>query len=128
MFVLVRDGVQLDCAPQELDEACRLAIRRRADLLEDGRPVDCLSVLGLGRPGLFAAPRIGQLRPTRDEVRAMFRILDMGGADVARLTGTTSRKVRAWAGDEDNAPWAAWHVMAVYVGLSAPMQGDYSMS
>lgn len=125
MFVLVRDGSLLDCATQELDEACRLAIRGRAELLEDGQTVDCLVVLGLDRPGLFAAPRVGQLRPTRDEVRAMLRVLDMSGADVARLTGTTSRKVRAWAGDEDNAPWAAWHVMAVYVGLSAPMHGVY---
>lgn len=125
MFVLVRDGSRLDCTAQELDEACRLAIRGRADLLEDGQSVNCLAVLGLDRPGLFVAPRIGQLRPTRDEVRAMLRVLDMSGADVARLTGTTSRKVRAWMGDEDNAPWAAWHVMAVYVGLSAPMRGIY---
>ncbi|UEB98686.1 hypothetical protein LIS66_27315 (plasmid) [Pseudomonas sp. HN2] len=128
MFVLVRDGVRLDCSSQELDEACRLAIRGRADLFENDRQVDCLAVLGLDRSGLFAAPRIGQLRPTRDEVRAMFRILDMSGAAIARLTGTTSRKVRAWAGDEENASWAAWHVMAVYVGLSAPMLGDYPMS
>lgn len=125
MFVLVRDGSQLDCAAQELDEACRLAIRGRAQLLEDGRPVDCLEVLGLDRPGLFSAPRVDQLRPTRDEVRAMLRLLGMSGADVARLTGTTSRKVRAWVGDEDNAPWAAWHVMAVYVGLATPMHGAY---
>lgn len=124
MFVLVRDGSQLCCASQELDEACRLAIRSCANLLEDGQPVDCLAVLGLDRPGLFVAPRVGQLRPTRDEVRAMLRVLDMSGSDVARLTGTTSRKVRAWMGDEDNAPWAAWHVMAVYVGLSAPMRGE----
>lgn len=123
MFVLVRDGVQLDCTSQQLDEACRLAIRGCADLLENGRQVDCLAVLGLDRPGLFAAPRVGQLRPTSGEVRAMMRVLGMPGADVARLTGTTSRKVRAWVGDEANTPWAAWHVMAVYVGLSSPMKG-----
>lgn len=125
MFVLIRDGSQLDCATDDLDEACRLAIRGQAALLEDGQPVNCLAVLGLDRPGLFAGPRVGQLRPTRDEVRAMIRLLGMAGADVARLTGTTSRKVRAWVGDEDNAPWAAWHVMAVYVGLSEPMRGAY---
>lgn len=125
MFVLVRDGSQLDCPTQDLDEACQLAIRKQAQLLEDGQVVDCLVVLGLDRPGLFAAPRVDQLRPTRDEVRAMIRVLGMTGADVARLTGTTSRKVRAWAGDEDNAPWAAWHIMAVYVGLSEQMRIVY---
>lgn len=121
MFVMVRDGSQLDCAAQDLDAACRQALRARADLLEDGCAVDCLAVLGLDRSELFAAPRPGQLRPTPEEVRALVGLLGMTGADVARLTGTTSRKVRAWIGGEDGTPWAAWHVMAVYVGLSQPM-------
>lgn len=125
MFVLIRDGSQLDCSTEDLDEACQLAIRGQAQLFEDGQPIDCLAVLGLDRPGLFAAPRVGQLRPTCYEVRAMIRLLGMAGAEVARLTGTTSRKVRAWVGDEDNAPWAAWHIMAVYVGLSSEMRGVY---
>lgn len=124
MFLLVRDGSQLDCATQELAEACRLALRGAADLLEDGRPVDCLAVLGLDRPQLFDAPRVDQLRPTPAEVRALTGVLGMSGAEVARLTGTSPRKVRAWIGGEDGAPWAAWHVMAVYVGLSRPMRID----
>lgn len=123
MFVLLRDGSQLGCDAHELVEACRFALRYSADLLDDGRPVDCLCVLGLDRPQLFAAPRVGQLRPTPAEVRAMVAVLGMTGAEVSRLTGTSPRKVRAWIGGEDGAPWAAWHIMAVYVGLSEPMLG-----
>jgi hypothetical protein len=122
MFSFVRDGSRLEGAPEDLPEACRQALRLRAQLLEDGEPVDCLTVLGLDRPGLFLAPRPEGLRPTAEEVRALASLAGLSGSQVARLVGSTPRKFRAWVGGEDGMPWAAWHVLAIYVGLAEPVR------
>jgi len=120
MFSFVRDGSRIECAAEDLPDACRQALRLRAQLLDAAGPVDCLAVLGLDRPGLFVAPRPEGLRPTAEEVRALATLAGLSGAQVARLVGSTPRKFRAWAGGEDGMPWAAWHVLAVYVGLAEP--------
>lgn len=120
MFSFVRDGSRIECAAEDLPDACRQALRLRVQLLDDAGPVDCLAVLGLDRAGLFVAPRPEGLRPTAEEVRALATLAGLSGAQVARLVGSTPRKFRAWAGGEDGMPWAAWHVLAVYVGLAEP--------
>lgn len=120
MFSFVRDASRLEGVTEDLPEACRQALRLGAQLLEDGEPVDCLAVLGLDRPGLFLAPRPEGLRPTAEEVRALASLAGLSGSQVARLVGSTPRKFRAWVGGEDGMPWAAWHVLAIYVGLAEP--------
>lgn len=120
MFFLECDGSRAECAAVDLEEAARLAVRAGAQLLDGEEVVDSLVVLGLSRPGLFAAPRPEGLRPTAEEVRALVRVAGLSGSQVAALVGSTPRKFRAWAGGEDGMPWAAWHVLAIYVGLSVP--------
>jgi hypothetical protein len=128
MFAFACDGSRIECAAEDLPDACRQALRLRAPLLDDGAPVDCLAVLGLDRPGLFSVPRPEGLRPTAEEVRALATLAGLSGAQVARLVGSTPRKFRAWAGGEDGMPWAAWHVLAVYVGLAEPARFPPSAS
>lgn len=120
MFSFVRDGSRIECATEDLPDACRQALRLRAQLLDDAGPVDCLAVLGLDRPGLFVAPRAEGLRPSAEEVAELARVAGLRGGQVAALVGSDPRKFRAWVGDEAAMPWAAWHVLAVYVGLAEP--------
>ena len=120
MFSFVRDGSRVESSAEELATACRQALRLRAQLLDDGQPVDCLAVLGLDRPGLFVVPRPEGFKPTADEVRAVAQVAELTGSAVALLVGSTPRKFRAWVGGEDNMPWAAWHVLAIYAGLAEP--------
>jgi hypothetical protein len=97
-------------------------LRLQATLEVRGQVVDCLAVLGLDRPGLFDVPRLDGFKPTAGEVRALVTVAGMTGGQVARLVGSDPRKFRAWVGDEVSMPWAAWHILAVYIGLSEAMR------
>jgi hypothetical protein len=121
VFVLsLRDGSRLNNDAVDLNQACIEAVRAKALLEQDGMSIDCLAVLGLDRPGLFDVPRPEGLRPTGDEVRALGKVAGMQGAQIATLVGSTPRKYRAWVGGEEAMPWASWHILAIYVGLSSP--------
>lgn len=125
MFYVMRDGSRADCSEFDLPDACRAAIRLQAELFDAGERVNCLAVLGLDRPGLFDAPRPAKLKPTAAEVRALAQVAGLNGSQVAALVGGDPRKFRAWVGAESGMPWAAWHVLAVYVRLSEPMRGEF---
>lgn len=125
MFVLLlRDGSRLRSDAIELSEACIEAVRAKAVLEKDGLPINCLEVLGLDRHGLFDVPRPVGLKPTGNEVRALVKVAGLPGVQLATLVGSTPRKYRAWVGEEESMPWASWHILAIYVGLSDPIRSD----
>lgn len=121
MYVLrLRDGSRVQCCASEVRQASAQALRLRATLEADGQEVDCLAALGLDRPGLFDVPRRNGLKIIGAEVRALVMVAGLTGGQVAQLVGGDPRKFRAWVGDELAMPWAAWHILAVYLGLSEP--------